>query len=72
MLAQPRRDAQEPETLKRHREMYEKRLRYLDMTQGKTDREVADKANSPRVFKKAAETTEAHSRGKTPGTHSQP
>jgi hypothetical protein len=62
MLAQHSKNAHvEPETLKRHREMYEKRLRYFDMTQGKTEREVADKANSPRVFKKAAETTEAHS-----------
>jgi hypothetical protein len=64
MLAQRKKDVREPETLRRHREMYERRLRYLRMTQGKTDREVADKANSPRVFKKAAEATEAHSHDK--------
>ena len=61
MLAQrAKHNHEEPETLKRHREMYQKRLRHLQMTQGKTEREVAEKANNPRVYRKASESNQDH------------
>lgn len=39
----------EPETLKRHREMYEERLKLLRLTQGQTEKEVTEKANNPNL-----------------------
>jgi hypothetical protein len=59
MLAQRKRTTvPEPETLRRHREMYENRLRHFRTTQGRTEKEVVDKSNDPRVFRKIAETVE--------------
>jgi hypothetical protein len=50
--------------------MYEDRLRYLRMTQGRFEKEVVDKSNNPRVFKKAAESAEPSSgENSTPSTH---
>jgi hypothetical protein len=51
MLAQAAKQNQEPETLKRHREMYEDRLKSLRLTHGKSEKEVTETANNPRVFK---------------------
>ncbi|MBZ5645062.1 MAG: hypothetical protein LAO19_20060 [Acidobacteriia bacterium] len=49
--------AQEPETLKRHREMYEERLKSLRLTQGKSEKEVTERANNPRVYKTDSDTS---------------
>lgn len=45
----------EPETLKRHREMYEERQKYFRLTHGETEREITDRANNPRVYKENPE-----------------
>ncbi|MFI5087001.1 MAG: hypothetical protein ACHP7I_01280 [Terriglobales bacterium] len=42
------------DTLQRHREMYERRLRLLRRTEGQSTRELADTANDPSVFRKEA------------------
>jgi hypothetical protein len=70
MLAAQRKEHQnEPETLRRHREMYEERLQYLHFTQGKTEKEVTDKANSPRVFNREDSESQSDSeKSTTPST----
>lgn len=50
MLTQAAKQSREPETLKRHREMYEDRLKSLRLTQGKSEKEVTERANNPRTF----------------------
>jgi hypothetical protein len=57
MLAARKKSVAEPETLRRHREMYESRLRYLRMNQGKSEKEVVDRANDPRIYRKAADSS---------------
>jgi hypothetical protein len=42
---------QDQETLRRHREMYERRLRDIERADGKSDRELVNTANNPSVFK---------------------
>lgn len=71
MLAQRKEHAEEPETLRRHREMYEERLSYLRLTQGRSEKEVADRANNPRVFKRREPTepdNHKHKNNPTPST----
>jgi hypothetical protein len=67
MLAQHNKPGRaEPETLRRHREMYEDRMRHLRLTQGKSEKEMSDKANDPEVFRKAADTVGEHDHASVP------
>ena len=40
-----------PETLRRHREMYQRRLEQIKRNNGLSERQLLDKANRPRVHK---------------------
>ena len=42
---------QDQETLRLHREMYERRLRDIERANGKSDRELVNTANNPAMFR---------------------
>ena len=56
MKTNPNQRSNEPDTLRFHREMYERRMRTITYREGRTERELVDDANDPAFFRRETAT----------------